>query len=133
MSLISSLYSLLRLQQPNPNDFDIGDVWTNPNEGGTVGFINVDAIPSGCRNFIDPFIDSVTSILVQGGLTCTFFLYIGASILIMSLIQTDQTNYSHSDASCRGSSVTVQNGILAPELTGTNFDNNLSSFECSAL
>ncbi|KAK7689165.1 hypothetical protein QCA50_007856 [Cerrena zonata] len=93
-----------------PLDFNVGAVWTNANKGGTAGFINVGGIPSGCRNFVSPFIDSISSLSVDKGFRCVFFI----------------------DANCNGASITVRDGAFVANLDGTNFQDSLSSFECFA-
>ncbi|KAK7685974.1 hypothetical protein QCA50_010784 [Cerrena zonata] len=95
---------------PAPQDFNVGTVWTDANRGGNAGNLNVGGIPSGCRNFIAPFIDSISSIQVNSGIRCVFFV----------------------DNGCSGASLTVQNGAFVADLAGTNFQDSLSSFSCFA-
>ncbi|KAK7685951.1 hypothetical protein QCA50_010761 [Cerrena zonata] len=95
---------------PAPQDFNVGTVWTNSNKGGSAGNLNVGGIPSGCRNFVSPFIDSISSIQVNSGIRCVFFV----------------------DINCKGASITVQNGAFVADLQGTNFQDSLSSFSCFA-
>ncbi|KAK7688236.1 hypothetical protein QCA50_008606 [Cerrena zonata] len=94
--------------QPTPQDFNVGTVWTDANMGGSAGFINVDGIPSSCRNFLAPFIDSISSIQVNSGIRCVFFV----------------------DSGCRGAQLTVQNGAFVADLAGTNFQDSISSVQC---
>ncbi|KAK7692587.1 hypothetical protein QCA50_004217 [Cerrena zonata] len=93
-----------------PLDFNVGAVWTNANRGGSAGFLNVGGIPSGCRGFVSPFIDSISSLQVDSGFRCVFFV----------------------DANCQGASLTVRDGAFVSNLDGTNFQDSLSSFQCFA-
>ncbi|KAK7688241.1 hypothetical protein QCA50_008611 [Cerrena zonata] len=94
--------------QPAPQDFNVGTVWTDANMGGSAGSITVDGIPSSCRNFIAPFIDSISSIQVESGIRCVFFV----------------------DSNCNGAQLTVQNGAFVANLAGTNFQDSISSVQC---
>ncbi|KAK7689162.1 hypothetical protein QCA50_007853 [Cerrena zonata] len=94
----------------SPLDFNVGAVWTDANMGGNAGFLNVDAIPSGCRNFVPAFTDDISSIEVDPGFLCVFFI----------------------DINCGGAAITVENGAFLPDLNGSNFQDSLSSFECFA-
>ncbi|KAK7689164.1 hypothetical protein QCA50_007855 [Cerrena zonata] len=93
-----------------PLDFDVEKAWTDANRGGHEGFINVDSIPSGCENLVSTFIDDISSIEVDPGFLCVFFI----------------------DINCSGASVTIQDGAFVPDLDGTNFQDSLSSLECFA-
>ncbi|KAK7688302.1 hypothetical protein QCA50_008673 [Cerrena zonata] len=96
--------------QPTPQDFNVGLVWVDINAGGESGSLNVNGIPSSCLNIFGDFVDDISSIMVDSGISCSFFV----------------------DVNCKGAAVTVQNGAFAPDLEGTNFNDSLSSYKCVA-
>ncbi|KAJ7117253.1 hypothetical protein C8R43DRAFT_109188 [Mycena crocata] len=87
----------------------VGLVCTDANLSGTCGTIQVDGIPSGCFNFINGFDNSISSIRVNAGFDCQFFQPINCGPGSISVIQT-----------------------TAPNLGGTTFNDNLSSYKCFA-
>ncbi|KAJ7589092.1 hypothetical protein C8J56DRAFT_1048718 [Mycena floridula] len=90
-----------------PQDFNVGIICTDNFLGGTCAVINVGGIPSGCRNVVAQFNDQFSSIQVNAGISCQFFV----------------------DASCQGAALTVS-GSTVNDLAGTNFQDSISSDSC---
>ena len=69
--MVNDDYSSLKR---SPQNFKVGTVWTEANRGGLGGILNVGSIPSACTNFIPPFSDAITSIQIDPGFLCNFFM-----------------------------------------------------------
>ncbi|KAJ7192353.1 hypothetical protein GGX14DRAFT_578220 [Mycena pura] len=93
---------------PSPLDFSTGISCTNSNLGGSCGTNFVASIPSGCFNYVAPFNDAITSVQVNTGLACTFFV----------------------NAGCAGAAITITGTVN--DLTNTSFNDALSSYECNS-
>ncbi|KAF7357175.1 hypothetical protein MSAN_01312200 [Mycena sanguinolenta] len=91
---------------PVPQDFVTAKACTNPGMSGSCGNVSVTGIPSSCLNFIASFNDVISSIQVNPGFSCKFFV----------------------DPGCSGAVLTVTG--TANDLSGTNFDNSISSVQC---
>ncbi|KAJ7589077.1 hypothetical protein C8J56DRAFT_937752 [Mycena floridula] len=93
----------------SPDDFNVGFLCTDNFLGGTCGVINVGGIPSGCENVVAQFNDQFSSIQVNVGISCQFFV----------------------DGDCNGAALTVT-GDTVNDLAGTNFQDSISAFACFA-
>ncbi|KAK7679421.1 hypothetical protein QCA50_017475 [Cerrena zonata] len=88
----------------------LATVWTDSNRGGKAKDLLSSAIPTSCFNLDPPFADSISSIEVESGFLCTFYI----------------------DASCSGGSMIIENGEYYANLIGTQFQDSISSFSCSS-
>ncbi|KAJ7586662.1 hypothetical protein C8J56DRAFT_1052009 [Mycena floridula] len=96
----------------SPLDFNVGKFCTDSNLSGTCAAINVDAIPSSCFTVIAQFNDQISSIQIDSGITCSFFI----------------------DAGCKGN---VAGGITGTindlGTAGGGFNDAISAYSCQVV
>ena len=97
---------------------------------GSREILSVDRLPSDCQNFVRPFQDSISSLQVNTGFRCSFFMY------VLNGLNKVKTNIGlalvtlRSDSNCNGGKFVVRSGETFNNLKGTAFQDDITSFSC---
>ena len=96
---------------------------------GSRAILTVAGLPSDCQNFVRPFQDSISSLQVNTGFRCTFFMYVFIEIIKLTNIDSVLA-ISNSDINCGGGKFVVRSGEVFNDLKGTAFQDKITSFSC---
>ena len=97
---------------------------------GSRAILTVAGLPSDCQNFVRPFQDSISSLQVNAGFRCTFFMCVIIRIIKLVTNVDSVLVISHSDINCGGGKFVVRSGEVFNDLKGTAFQDKITSFSC---
>ena len=97
---------------------------------GSRAILTVAGLPSDCQNFVRPFQDSISSLQVNAGFRCTFFMYVFIGIVKLETNIGSVLVILHSDINCGGGKLVVRSGEVFNNLKGTAFQDKITSFSC---
>ena len=121
--IFASKYELIRNQ---PGAITVGKVWVDGNMKGPSEAITITTLPSDCINFNGQFQDSISSIQINSGIECSFFLWACLFRWNKSILLT----FRNSDLDCIGAALGVFGSVS--NLVGTNFMDTISSVKCQS-